>query len=167
MKHKLSDSLQFLSKEYVTLTAQSSSSNFADNPLIEASTEFDKSLPSLRLEPDSEEAEHHLPESIIIKQFPFFIGRKLSVNERTPSLKVHLKIRDSHPFQISRVHIVVQKLQDDQFLVRDLDSNLGTIVDGKAIGRKFSDDSFQLPKQGASITLGGVRSPYKFRVTPI
>jgi pSer/pThr/pTyr-binding forkhead associated (FHA) protein len=167
MKHKLSDPLQFLSKEYVSSALQSSSSNLADNSLIKASTEIDKSLTVLRLEPDSEEAEHHLPETIIIRQFPFFIGRKLSVNEKIPLLRVHLKLQDSKPFQISRVHIVVQKTQDDQFLVRDLDSNLGTIVDGKAIGRKFSDDSFQLPKQGASITLGGVRSPYNFRVTPI
>jgi pSer/pThr/pTyr-binding forkhead associated (FHA) protein len=167
MKHKLSDSLQFLSKEYVSSASQSSSSNLADNPLIKASTEIDKSLTAIRLEPDSEETKHHFPETIIIRQFPFFIGRKLSVDEKIPSLRVHLKLQDSKPFQISRVHIVVQKIHDDQFLIRDLDSALGTIVDGKAIGRKFSDDSFQLPKQGASITLGGVRSPYKFRVTPI
>ena len=167
MKHRLSERLKFLSKKYVSLASLSSSSNIVDNPLIEASTEIDKTLPGLRLEPDSKETKDQLREPIIIRQFPFFIGRELSVNEKTPSLRVQLKIRDSEPFQISRVHLVVQRFQDDRFLVRDLDSRLGTIVDGKAIGREFSEDAFRIPKEGASITLGGVSSPYNFRVTPI
>ena len=165
--YRLSERLHLLSEEYVSSASQSSSSNLADNPLIEASTEIDNTLPSLRLEPDSKELEDQLREPITISQFPFFIGRELSDNEKTPLLTVHLKIRDAKPFRMSRVHLVVQKLQDDQFLVRDLDSALGTIVDGKAIGREFSEDAFRIPKEGASITLGGVSSPYNFRVTPI
>ena len=167
MKRRLSERLNFLSNDYVPLASRSSSSNIVDNALIEASTEIDKTLPGLRLEPDSKEAKDQLREPIIIRQFPFFIGRELSVNEKTPSLRVHLNIRDSEPFQISRVHLVVQRFQDDQFLVRDLDSKLGTIVAGKAIGRNFSDDFFRVPEQGATITLGGVSSPYNFRLTPI
>ena len=87
MKHSLSERLKFLSKKYVSLASLSSSSNIVDNPLIEASTEIDKTLPGLRLEPDSKQTKDQLREPIIIRQFPFFIGRELSVNEKNTLIK--------------------------------------------------------------------------------
>jgi CRP/FNR family transcriptional regulator, cyclic AMP receptor protein len=49
-------------------------------------------------------------------------------------------------------------------LVHDLGSTLGTIVNGRAIGRHFASDSAELRPGENRIIAGGWGSPFEFQV---
>jgi pSer/pThr/pTyr-binding forkhead associated (FHA) protein len=54
---------------------------------------------------------------------------------------------------------------DDDILVRDLSSTLGTIVNGQPLGRDFPVDSAPLRQGENSVVAGGAGSPFAFVVT--
>jgi len=66
---------------------------------------------------------------LVIKEFPFLIGRK----SRDPLSYNDLKIADSVPLQISRHHMEFIKV-GDRIGVSDRGSYLGSIVDGRLLG---------------------------------
>jgi CRP/FNR family cyclic AMP-dependent transcriptional regulator len=53
---------------------------------------------------------------------------------------------------------------DDDIVVRDLDSTLGTIVNGQPLGRDFPIDSAPLRQGDNSVVAGGAGSPFAFVV---
>ena len=50
-------------------------------------------------------------------------------------------------------------------MVRDLCSGLGTIVNGRSIGRDFPTDVADLASGGNEVIAGGRDSPYRFSIT--
>ena len=75
-----------------------------------------------------------------------------------------LLLNDSLPFRLSRNHFVIEA-QGEKIVVRDLDSTLGTTVNGYGIGTHFSSDIAPLNVGDNRVIAGGHRSPFIFNVT--
>ena len=67
------------------------------------------------------------------------------------------------PFRMSRVHFAILRTEDG-LQVRDLESTLGTSVNGVSLGRHFGSDLASLKRGENIIAAGGVDSPFRFRV---
>jgi len=97
----------------------------------------------------------------IISTFPCTIGRNDDPNASHSMTNGKLVLQDDKPFFISRDHVVVEST-DSGLVIFDRTSSLGTIVDGKAIGRKADKDSAKLKRPKSHVILGGAHSPYEF-----
>lgn len=101
---------------------------------------------------------------IQVTKLPFLTGRVPAEGEATPSPCPDLLIKDDIPFHLSRQHFMVA-LSGSGFVISDVGSTLGTIVNGQAIGRYFAKDSAPLHRGENHILAGGCNSPFKFLVT--
>jgi CRP/FNR family transcriptional regulator, cyclic AMP receptor protein len=104
------------------------------------------------------------PNPITIPHLPFTIGRQHDQNEPAAVITPDLAIPEDAPHRLSRAHFSLIKDGDD-ILVRDLNSTLGTIVNGQPLGRDFPVDSTPLQQGDNSVVAGGAGSPFAFVVT--
>jgi hypothetical protein len=104
------------------------------------------------------------PEPIPIPHLPFTIGRRHDQNEPSSVITPDLAISEDAPHRLSRAHFMLIR-DDDDVLVRDLNSTLGTIVNGQPLGHDFPVDSAPLRRGDNSIVAGGAGSPFAFIVT--
>ena len=97
---------------------------------------------------------------IAITRFPYTIGRYSESGQD----KADLLIEDPLPYRLSPAHFM---LIDEQgaIVVKDCYSELGTIVNGKSLGRDFPSESTILDPGDNEIVAGGESSPYRFIVT--
>lgn len=102
--------------------------------------------------------------AIRLTHLPYIVGRIPDEDEKEPARQPDLRIPDHEPFRLSRDHFMIVQ-QEDRFLVCDLGSTLGTIVNGKAIGHHFMDDSASLHRGQNRILAGGWDSPFDFTVS--
>lgn len=100
-------------------------------------------------------------ERISITHFPFVVGRVPLPEEADPPRSPDLQIRDHVPFRLSRDHFAIQQTRSG-FSVSDLDSTLGTIVNGKPIGSHFMQDTASLQHGENRVTAGGDGSLFDF-----
>jgi CRP/FNR family cyclic AMP-dependent transcriptional regulator len=101
---------------------------------------------------------------IQVTKLPFLTGRVPAEGEATPSPCPDLLIKDDIPFHLSRQHFMIA-LSGSGFVVSDVGSTLGTIVNGQTIGHHFAKDSAPLHRGENHILAGGWNSPFKFLVT--
>jgi CRP/FNR family cyclic AMP-dependent transcriptional regulator len=104
------------------------------------------------------------PEPIRIPHLPFIIGRRHDQNEPSSVITPDLAIGEDPPHRLSRAHFMLLR-DDDDILVRDLNSTLGTIVNGQPLGHDFPVDSAPLRHGDNSVVAGGAGSPFAFAVT--
>jgi CRP/FNR family transcriptional regulator, cyclic AMP receptor protein len=104
------------------------------------------------------------PEPIRIPHLPFTIGRQHDQHEPPSVITPDLAIPEDQPHRLSRAHFMLIRDRDD-ILVRDLNSTLGTIVNGQPLGRDFPVDSAPLRQGDNSVVAGGDGSPFAFVVT--
>ena len=104
------------------------------------------------------------PEPIPIPHLPFTIGRQHDEREPPSVIKADLAIAEDEPHRLSRAHFSLIRDGRD-ILVRDLNSTLGTIVNGQPLGRDFPVDSAPLRQGENSVVAGGDGSPFAFVVT--
>jgi hypothetical protein len=104
------------------------------------------------------------PEPIRIPRLPFTVGRQHDQHEPSSVITPDLAIAEDAPHRLSRAHFMLIR-DDDDILVRDLSSTLGTIVNGQPLGRDFPVDSAPLRKGENSLVAGGDGSPFAFVVT--
>ena len=132
-----------------------------NNRLIDSTGETVEAGAKITLLPATEMVEQHLPEEgMPIEQLPFTVGRLVETSDPTTG---ELRLPDSVPFRLSRQHFALSKIKDN-YVVFDLDSTLGTEVNGEHLGKHFGKDYSQL-KQGENvITAGGDLSPFVFKV---
>jgi CRP/FNR family cyclic AMP-dependent transcriptional regulator len=104
------------------------------------------------------------PNPIKIPHLPFTIGRQHDQHEPPSVITPDLAIPEDEPHRLSRAHFSLIRDGDD-FLVRDLNSTLGTIVNGQPLGRDFPVDSAPLRQGENSVVAGGDGSPFAFVVT--
>ena len=83
------------------------------------------------------------PEPIRIPHLPFTVGRRHDQHEPPSVITPDLAIGEDEPHRLSRAHFSLIRDGDD-ILVRDLNSTLGTIVNGQPLGRDFPVDSAPL-----------------------
>jgi CRP-like cAMP-binding protein len=101
---------------------------------------------------------------IPVSHLPFVVGRLIDGHETPPQHVNQLSLKDSSPYRLSRNHFMIDRVQD-QLIVRDLNSMLGTIVNGNPIGRHFGSDKAQLRPGANVIVAGGRDSPFQFEVS--
>lgn len=104
------------------------------------------------------------PEPIRIPHLPFTVGRQHDQHEPSSVITPDLAIGEDAPHRLSRAHFMLLR-DDDDILVRDLNSTLGTIVNGQPLGRDFPVDSAPLRQGENSLVAGGAGSPFAFVVT--
>jgi CRP-like cAMP-binding protein len=96
-----------------------------------------------------------------VDQFPFLVGRRPWPGEKVPKRVPNLLLDDRMPFRISRQHFVIAS-DHGGLVVRDLDSALGTSVNGEPIGAHFPTDVAELRHGQNRIVAGGFDSEFAF-----
>lgn len=79
--------------------------------------------------------------------------------------QVHLELVDNKPYCLSRLHFLIQLMPNDQYIVRDLCSSIGTRVNGRHIGRQAHSFVAPLDSGDNIISIGSDGSPFRFRAT--
>jgi CRP/FNR family transcriptional regulator, cyclic AMP receptor protein len=100
---------------------------------------------------------------IRIPHLPFTVGRQSDGHEAAAAITPDIAIPERAPYRLSRAHFSLVE-QGGQVLVRDLNSTLGTIVNGRPLGREFPADSAPLHKGENTLIAGGTGSPFAFVV---
>ena len=93
----------------------------------------------------------------------FLVGRRPAAGEGLARWQPDLQLDDAAPFRVSRNHFVIEK-SDLGYLVRDLGSALGTIVNGEPIGHHFRTDDVPLRAGENEVIAGGSDSAFVFSV---
>jgi hypothetical protein len=104
------------------------------------------------------------PNPITIPHLPFTVGRRHDDHEPPSVIAPDLAIPEDQPHRLSRAHFSLLK-DNGTVLVRDLNSTLGTIVNGQPLGHDFPVDSAPLHKRDNSVVAGGDGSTFVFVVT--
>ncbi|MFV1959900.1 MAG: cyclic nucleotide-binding domain-containing protein [Planctomycetota bacterium] len=119
---------------------------------------------ALRIQPASKRVARDLDEEgVAVHPLPFHVGRPAGPGERKPPVELALAVTDSMPYRLSRLHFSI--LEDDgRFLVRDVSSTLGTLVNGELIGEHAARVFAPLRDGENEILAGGRDSPFAFRV---
>lgn len=98
---------------------------------------------------------------IPVGSLPFVVGRIPLADEAEPARRPDLLIADALPFRLSRQHFMIARSGDGLF-ISDLQSTLGTIVNGQAIGHHFMRDTAPLHRGENHVIAGGRGSPFEF-----
>jgi CRP/FNR family transcriptional regulator, cyclic AMP receptor protein len=94
---------------------------------------------------------------------PFVVGRAPFSHEPPGAVSADLLLYDREPLRLSRDHFAIVR-HDGRLFVRDLQSTLGTTVNGVPIGSHFGADEAPLEAGDNEIVAGGVGSPFVFKV---
>ncbi|MBO8131066.1 MAG: cyclic nucleotide-binding domain-containing protein [Candidatus Marinimicrobia bacterium] len=125
----------------------------------------EKDIPTITIEGLTEESKKALRDKKIeIKKFPFKIGRDTRLRSKDIFIENDLYIEDKPPYNVSRNHMSINYL-NGIFYVLDRGSSLGTIVNDKKIGGETNIYKTDLKEGENIITLGSIRSPFKFKIT--
>ena len=129
----------------------------------DAGTKLDE-VKLIRLLPASETLARQIgSEGVTIETLPYRVGRRAGRDEPICEGDLELCLRSGHDQQMSIHHFAIEDL-DGRLAVKDLDSHLGTIVNGTRIA-KFEEQSIAGLSRGPNeVQAGGVDSPYRFRV---
>jgi CRP/FNR family transcriptional regulator, cyclic AMP receptor protein len=123
------------------------------------------SIPAIRLEASTYAAMLYVgSEPIRITGLPYVVGRSGEIGEPPAAPGPDLAIPDPKPYRLSRQHFCIMS-EDGTVQVRDLNSELGTIVNDVALGRDFAQDRIALRRGDNAVVAGGRGSPYAFTVT--
>ena len=101
---------------------------------------------------------------IVIEHLPFTVGRESTPDEQAAGRPADLAIAEPEPYRLSRLHFGLTAEHDGIWL-RDLGSELGTIVNGTPLGRDFPLDGIALQIGPNSVIAGGKGSPFEFTVS--
>lgn len=115
---------------------------------------------SIRLEGITTHSKNTLPRNPFpIQHFPFVIGRVTT----DPFAKQDLALHDQRPFQISRHHLLFERI-GDRIIVTDMGSRLGfQIGENRFGGHQQGNNSTQL-SDGDILIVGSGRSEFQYRV---
>jgi CRP/FNR family cyclic AMP-dependent transcriptional regulator len=133
-------------------------------PVRSVSTELQLATPTeLHLSADTNGLRRRMGvRPIKVDQFPFVVGRKSLPGEKAPRRVPDLALDDRQPFRLSRQHFVISR-SPNGFVIRDLNSALGTAVNGQPIGSDFRSDVAELKRGQNEIIAGGFGSDFVFR----
>lgn len=160
------------------------------NESLDLVAPFEEAMPdaSLTIFPETGFLARQMPsEGIVMTETPFIIGRKPDPDEQkikkpgqwlssgkdrrhqeerresTDLSQVHLQLTDTHPYRLSRIHLLFQKMDNGHFVTRDLGSTLGTQINDDFLGTDFPRDSCELNIGDNMIMAGGSDTHFKFR----
>ena len=122
-------------------------------------------LPSLLLSAATYGAKFYVGVApIAVRHLPFTVGRQAGPEETASAIPVDLAIPEPEPYRLSPAHFTLL-LDEGTVLVRDLGSELGTIVDGQPLGLNFHADVTPVHPGTTRIVAGGHDSPFAFALT--
>ena len=99
-----------------------------------------------------------------ITKIPFRIGRATQGGHGlSPLAPNDLSVPDHKPYHVSRNHCIIER-SGETFLVRDLGSRVGTIVNGTPIGIAFDSFIAALRPGENTLVLGEQAGPHHFNV---
>jgi hypothetical protein len=101
---------------------------------------------------------------IEVTDLPYVVGRVPARGEDGPERDPDLLIEDERPFRLSRHHFMITR-SDNELVVTDLDSTLGTIANEHAIGHHFMRHTAPLRRGENRVVAGGRGSPFEFTVS--
>lgn len=102
-------------------------------------------------------------EGLLVRGFPFRVGRAAAHGESNPLDWNDLSLPDSEPHSLSINHFAIERTEDG-IAIRDRGSRFGTIVNGAVIGAK-ADQNIKALEIGANeVTAGAADSPFRFRL---
>jgi CRP/FNR family cyclic AMP-dependent transcriptional regulator len=121
-------------------------------------------LPAIELTAVTYAAKFYVGEAPIrISALPFTVGRARGRHESGPDAGPDLEVAEPEPFRLSRRHFCLLA-EDHDVLIRDLSSELGTIVNEVPLGRDFGRDAVLLHRGPNRVVAGGAGSPFEFAV---
>ena len=140
----------------------------ADNHLIEHQNFTDDvrldEVGKMRLVPASPKVEAQIgSDGIEIADLPYRIGRHALADDRTSASATELLLRAPGNMQISPEHLMIEA-RDGRLVVRDLGSQVGTVVNGTLAAHFEQSDQVALRFGDNEVQLGGPDSPYRFRI---
>lgn len=97
-----------------------------------------------------------------IDRFPFRIGRVTAPGD--PLSANELALQDVPPYHVSRSHCAITLVGGRVYVV-DRGSRLGTTVGAAKVGNSTGTTRAELHPGTTEITLGGPRSPFRYRIT--
>jgi hypothetical protein len=171
---ELIDPAQFLERvsgepelAHKLLTRMSARLREVEDRLAEAeiATPDEAGLPSIQLVAATFAGKFYIGvDPIRVFQLPYVVGRDPGPGEQRGPIRVDLSVPEPEPYRLSIAHFRLE-LSDGRVAARDLDSSLGTIANGLALGRAFSSDTAILNQGDNLIVAGGEGSPFQFTVT--
>ncbi|MFQ6018910.1 MAG: cyclic nucleotide-binding domain-containing protein [Kiloniellaceae bacterium] len=102
-------------------------------------------------------------EGIAVEGLPYRVGRHALPGDRTTASPAELLLRCPGGTQVSPQHFAVEG-RDGRLILRDLGSHLGTVVNGVRIAHFERSDTADLRFGENDVQLGGLDSPYRFRI---
>lgn len=163
---RLSERLRTVDHAFTELAAKAGISEAEPTiaSVAEATPENTPAAYRITILPGSDTLEPLMPrDGIVVDRLPFSVGREPGEREGIPEMPVNLVIKDSKPYRISRMHFSVVR-RNGNVIVQDLNSALGTEVNGEFLGRYFGTDVVTLKSGENTITAGGSKSPFTFRL---
>lgn len=116
----------------------------------------------VRVKPLTPETRNTMPRrGIVVREFPFGIGRKPLRHQQTPRTEMSLMLIDNKPYNLSRSHFVIEH-GPDALMVRDVGSHLGTEVNGERIGVDNILNAMVLRMGENEVAAGGDDTPFRF-----
>lgn len=100
---------------------------------------------------------------VVIKKFPFKIGRQSHHRHDDIFVDNDLYINDEIPYNVSKNHLSIN-YGNRQFYILDRGSSLGTIVNNEHYGGKISNFKAILKRGENRVSLGAKDSPFQFKV---
>jgi len=118
----------------------------------------------VRVKPLTPETRNTMPRrGIVVREFPFGIGRKPLRHEQTPRTEMSLMLIDNKPYNLSRSHFVIEH-GPDALMVRDVGSHLGTEVNGERIGVDNILNARVLRMGENEVAAGRHDTPFRFLI---
>ncbi len=100
---------------------------------------------------------------IQVSAFPYSVGRYREPGEDMAHPEPDLLIDDPQPYRLSPTHFILDE-EHGSLVIRDCYTDLGTIVNGRSLGRDFPTESLTLEHGENEVIAGGESSPYRFTV---
>lgn len=107
-----------------------------------------------------------MPESqtVWIDALPFRVGRTPDGWSAAMRDRATLRLPDAPPYRLSPNHFIIDRDDRLGLVVRDVGSELGTMVNGQYIGGIFAKDAMHLQFGSNTVVAGGRDSPFVFEV---
>jgi len=121
-------------------------------------------IKQIRLLAAAPEVENQIgTDGIVVKVLPFLVGRHKDPGSIEKPAHADLLLHAPNSGQLSRRHFALEDL-DGRLIVRDLQSDLGTVVNGARIASFERSDTADLRFGENRVQAGGLESPYRFHI---
>ncbi len=104
-------------------------------------------------------------ETVLLTRFPFQVGRTLVDGVGVQTGPECLRLPERAPHRLSLNHFSIDRDPKLGLVVRDTESELGTMVNGQYLGGIFCRDRIELRPGPNHVIAGGLDSPFRFVVT--